>query len=75
MRTGNLLEVASVFKNLMLLSQHKPLSYRERKMLDRARYLIVSEVALVVDSTEETADKRLDKAVNVSIKSALSSSS
>jgi CarD family transcriptional regulator len=74
MRTGSILEVASVYKNLMLLSQHKPLSYRERKMLDRARYLIVSEVALVVDSTEETAGNRLDKAVNVSIKSALASS-
>jgi CarD family transcriptional regulator len=73
MRTGNILEVAAVYKNLMLLSQHKPLSYRERKMLDRARYLIVSEVALVVDATDEVTEKRLDKAVNVSIKSALSS--
>ena len=71
MRTGSLEEVASVYKNLMLLSQHKPLSYRERKMLDKARYLIVSEVALVADSTEEAVEKRLDRAVNVSIKSAM----
>ncbi len=74
MRTGSITQVASVYKNLMLLSQHKPLSYRERKMLDRARYLIVSEVALVADTSEEAAEKRLDRAVNVSIKSAMSSS-
>jgi CarD family transcriptional regulator len=72
MRTGSIVEVASVYKNLMLLSQHKPLSYRERKMLDKARYLIVSEVALVANLSEEAAEKKLDKAVSVSIKSALS---
>jgi len=74
MRTGSITQVASVYKNLMLLSEHKPLSYRERKMLDRARYLIVSEVALVVDSTEEAAEKKLDRAVKISVKSALASS-
>ena len=72
MRTGNIVEVASVYKNLMLLSQHKPLSYRERKMLDRARFLLVSEVAMVSAKTEEDIEKKLDRAVNVSIKSALS---
>ena len=72
MRTGSIVEVASVYKNLMLLSQHKPLSYRERKMLDRARYLLVSEVAMVSRSSEQDVEKKLDRAVNVSIKSALS---
>ncbi|MFQ5718872.1 MAG: CarD family transcriptional regulator [Acidobacteriota bacterium] len=72
MRTGSIVEVASVYKNLMLLSQTKPLSYRERKMLDRARYLIVSEVAMVSSRKEDDIEKKLDKAVNVSIKSALS---
>ncbi len=41
-------------------------------MLDKARYLIVSEVALVADSSEDAVEKRLDRAVNVSIKSAMS---
>jgi CarD family transcriptional regulator len=72
MRTGSIVEVASVYKNLMLLSQHKALSYRERKMLDRARYLIVSEVALVASLSEGDVEKKLDRAVSVSIKSALS---
>ena len=37
MRTGSLLEVAVVMKSLLLLNQTKPLSFREKKMLERAR--------------------------------------
>src|SRR5437879_3983684 len=46
MRTGSLLEVAMVLKGLLLLNQTKPLSFREKKMLERARYLLVSELAM-----------------------------
>jgi len=31
MRTGSLLEVASVLKGLLMLNQSKPLSFREKK--------------------------------------------
>src|SRR3954469_13863680 len=46
MRTGSLLEVAAVLKGLLVVSQAKPLSFREKKMLERARYLLVSELAM-----------------------------
>jgi CarD family transcriptional regulator len=46
MRTGSLLEVAAVLKGLLILNQAKPLSFREKKMLERARYLLVSELAM-----------------------------
>src|SRR5438132_11712678 len=46
MRTGSLLDVAVVMKGLLLLNQDKPLSFREKKMLDRCRYLLISEMAL-----------------------------
>ena len=72
MRTGSIVDVAAVYKNLMLLSQHKPLSYRERKMLDRARYLIVSEVSVVSNALQTEVEKKLDRAVSLSIKTALS---
>jgi len=72
MRTGSIVEVAAVYKNLMLLSHQKALSYRERKMLDRARYLIVTEVAVASSTTEGDAEKKLDRAVSVSIKNVLS---
>ncbi len=38
MRTGSLMEVAAVLKGLVALSRTKPLSFREKKMLERAKY-------------------------------------
>src|SRR5437773_12558326 len=52
MRTGSLLEVAAVLKGLLLLNQSKPLSFREKKMLERARYLLVSEIAMAKNCDE-----------------------
>src|SRR6185437_10447422 len=46
MRTGSLLDVAAVLKSLLVLNQTKPLSFREKKMLERARYLLISELSL-----------------------------
>ena len=47
MKSGSILEVAEVLKNLTHLSTQKSLSFREKKMLDRARQLVISEVATV----------------------------
>lgn len=52
MRTGALLEVAAVLKNLLVLKTSKSLSFREKKMLERARYLLVSELALARNCEE-----------------------
>ncbi len=57
MRTGSLFEVAGVLKGLIALHQAKPLSFREKKMLERARYLLVSELAMS-RNCEETEDRR-----------------
>jgi CarD family transcriptional regulator len=45
MQHGSLLEVAEVLKGLVLLQSHKPLSFREKKMLDRARHMLITEVS------------------------------
>ena len=63
MRTGSITEVALVFKSLTHLSLQKNLSYRERRMLDRARYLIVSEIAEVERMKTEDVEAKIDKAV------------
>ena len=63
MRTGSIVDVATVFKNLTFLSTSKNLSYRERKMLDKAKYLIVSEIAEVQRSNEETVEAQIEKAI------------
>ena len=63
MRTGSLLEVAGVLKGLLLLNQNKPLSFREKKMLERARYLLVSELAMAKNCEEEHIEEILTKAL------------
>lgn len=45
MRGGSLEQVAEVLKSLVQLHQAKPLSFREKKMLDRAVILLASEMA------------------------------
>ncbi len=66
MRTGSLLEVAEVLKGLLLLAQTKPLSFREKKMLERARYLLVSELAMSKNSQESEIEDLLNKALSKS---------
>ncbi len=46
MLSGNLLKVAEVFKGLVQLQLEKSLSFREKKMLDRARHMLISEVSI-----------------------------
>src|ERR1700684_791760 len=63
MRTGSLLDVAVVLKGLLLLSQDKPLSFREKKMLERTRYLLVSELAMSKNWEEPEVEDMLNKAL------------
>jgi CarD family transcriptional regulator len=46
MRSGSLQQVAEVLKSLLILNQAKPLSFREKRMLDRAWQLLVDEIAM-----------------------------
>jgi CarD family transcriptional regulator len=64
MRTGSLLEVAAVLKSLLVLKEAKGLSFREKKMLERARYLLVSELAMARNIEEADVEEILDKALS-----------
>lgn len=59
MRSGSLLQVAEVLKCLLRVSKSKELSFRERKMLDRARYLLSSELAVVKNLDLKAAETLL----------------
>jgi CarD family transcriptional regulator len=59
MKAGTLMEVAEVLKSLLVLNQEKPLSVRERKMLERARYLLVNEMSQAKMCDENTVDSLL----------------
>jgi CarD family transcriptional regulator len=63
MRTGSLIEVAAVLKSLVALSRTKPLSFREKKMLERAKFLLVSEMATARNSSAETMEGALVKSL------------
>ena len=67
MKTGRLQEVAEVLKNLSLVSQKKSLSFREKKMYERAKYFIVSEVAHVKDVEEPEAEVIVESALERSL--------
>ncbi|MEM1207264.1 MAG: CarD family transcriptional regulator [Acidobacteriota bacterium] len=67
MKTGRLTEVAEVLKNLCLVSQKKSLSFREKKMYERAKYFIVSEVAHVRDVDEGEAEIMVEGALQTSL--------
>ncbi len=67
MKTGQLVEVAEVLKNLRLVSQRKSLSFREKKMYERAKYFIVSEVAHVKNITERESEDLVERALSSSL--------
>jgi CarD family transcriptional regulator len=59
-RTGDIMTVAEVMRNLVKRDQEKGLSTGERKMLDTARQIFVSELILVRDMEEESAMRLID---------------
>jgi CarD family transcriptional regulator len=63
MLSGDLLKVAEVFKSLLHLQVEKPLSFREKKMLDRARYMLVSEISIARNIPEIHATSILQRAL------------
>ncbi len=63
MLTGSLLQIAEVFKQLVRLHEEKPLSFREKKMLDRTRTMLISEVSLSRNIRDNEALTVLEKAL------------
>ena len=63
MRTGDIFEVANVLKHLTYLSHTKPLSFREQRMLERSRYLVISELAAVCRQPECNVTPRVEDAL------------
>jgi CarD family transcriptional regulator len=55
-----------VLKALLVLNQSKALSFREKKMLERARYLLVSELAMAKNCEEPLVEELLTKALSKS---------
>lgn len=52
-KSGDIFEVAEVVRNLTIRENEKGLSTGERKMLDTARQILISELVIAENSTEE----------------------
>jgi CarD family transcriptional regulator len=52
-KTGSILEIAKVLRDLFVLKGDKELSFGERKMLDTARNLLVKELSIARSHSEE----------------------
>lgn len=67
MRSGSLLEIAEVFKTLVGLQMDKPLSFREKKMLDRARHMLLTEIQTSRGLSEDQAIDLMQKTLAKSL--------
>ena len=63
MRMGNILDVAGVLKGLLVLQTTKHLSFREKKMLDRARHMLITELSTSRGMDGDQAAITLEKAL------------
>jgi CarD family transcriptional regulator len=63
MKSGALHDMICVLKGLYYLSLTKPLSFREKKMMEKAHDLIVSELSLACSLSTEEIDKRIQKSL------------
>lgn len=61
MKSGKLVEVAKVLRDLSLIRQDKELSFGEKRLLEQARALLVKELALARREKEERIGKTLDQ--------------
>jgi CarD family transcriptional regulator len=59
-KTGSIYDVAEVLRDLYRLKTDKQLSFGERRMLDTARSLIVKEIAIARDQTEEQVKNEIE---------------
>lgn len=63
LQSGDVFEAADVLKKLTFLSNEKKLSFREQTLLEKAKFLIVSEVTNAGLAHEGKISDRIDKLI------------
>lgn len=69
MRSGTIFDMACVLKSLYFLSLTKTLSFREKKMLEKVKELLVAEISEVSDLSLQKIEQRLADTLTVCAKS------
>lgn len=68
MKTGDIYEVADVVRNLSFKQKEKGLSTGEKKMLTNAKQILVSELALARESSQEIVENLIENKIANSFK-------
>lgn len=68
MKTGNIYEVADVVRNLSFKQKEKGLSTGEKKMLNNAKQILISELVLAENVPQSEIEKIVENKINVSFK-------
>src|SRR5215211_8725351 len=63
LKSGDIYQVAEVVRNLSIRENDKGLSAGEKRMLAKARQILVSELTFALNVNEEAAEGRLDQAL------------
>jgi len=63
LQSGDVFEAADVLKKLTFLSHEKKLSFREQSFLEKARFLILSEVVNADLASEKNFERKLDELI------------
>lgn len=63
LQSGDVFASADVLKKLSFLSREKKLSFREQNLLEKAKFLLVSELSTVISKDEITIEAKIVKQV------------
>ena len=63
--SGSPFDLADIVESLTELNEARPLSPRDREMLDRARRILICEISEVMGETRSTAEEQVDQALNM----------
>jgi len=63
LKTGDLTQVAGVIRDLARFDLTKKLSTGEKKLLTNAKIILASEIAMVLEKSEEEIIEMIDKAI------------
>lgn len=73
LQSGDVFEAADVLKKLTFLSHEKKLSFREQSLLDKSKFLIVSEIISSNSADEQALRDEIDRLVEVACRKHLRS--
>ena len=66
MKSGDIYEIADVVRNLSFKQKEKGLSTGEKKMLNNAKQILVSELVLAEHSSQDEVEQLIDTKINTS---------